>query len=356
MDNEKISKLVAEIKAVCQSLPAIQIMEVCGTHTVSLFRSGVKSLLPDKVKLISGPGCPVCVTSQGYLDVACELADRPEVTIATYGDMIRVPGSTGSLAQRRSRGAEIALVYSTRDAVKLAEENPDRKIVFLAVGFETTTPATAAAVIEARDKSLNNFFILAGHKLVIPAMEILLSSGDVPIDGFLCPGHVSIIIGAGAYKNIATKFKKPCVVAGFEAAGMLDAILHICKQVAAGESRVENVYSVAVTEAGNPAAWALTEKIFQPGPALWRAMGELPASGLDLRDEYKSLDALEHFGLAIGPDVCPPGCLCGDVIQGKASPADCPLFAKTCTPIKPVGPCMVSSEGTCSAWYKYGRH
>jgi len=295
-------------------------MEVCGTHTVSLFRTGVKSLLPEKIKLISGPGCPVCVTSQGYLDVACELADMPDMTIATYGDMIRVPGSTGSLAQRRGQGAEVALVYSTRDAVRLAVENPQRKIVFLAVGFETTTPATAAAII-----------------------------------GFLCPGHVSVIIGSGAYRPIAEKFHKPCVVAGFEPAGMLNAILHICQQVAAGQALVENVYSTVVTEEGNSTARALTEKVFQPGPALWRAMGELPGSGLDLRDEYKSFDALEHFGLTIGEDVCPPGCLCGEVIQGKTSPDKCSLFGKACTTINPIGPCMVSSEGTCAAWYKYGR-
>lgn len=357
MDKKKLTNLeiVDEIADACASLDLIQIMEVCGTHTVSLFRTGVKSLLPDKLRLISGPGCPVCVTSQGYLDAACELADMPDVTIATYGDMIRVPGSSGSLAQRRGRGARVALVYSARDALWLAEENPQRKVVFLAVGFETTTPATAAVILEAREKGIDNFFILPGHKLVIPAMEILLSGGEIPIDGFLCPGHVSVIIGSGAYRPIAEKFHKPCVVAGFESAGMLDAILHLCRQVVAGEACVENVYSAAVTEEGNLVARALAEKVFQPGPALWRAMGELPASGLDLRDEFKNFDALEHFDLSIGPDVCPPGCRCGEVIQGKASPADCPLFAKTCTPIKPVGPCMVSAEGTCAAWYKYGR-
>lgn len=250
----------------------------------------------------------------------------------------------------------MALVYSTRDAVKLAEKNPQRKIVFLGIGFETTAPATAAAIIEAREKGLKNFFILPGHKLVIPVMEILLSSGDVPIDGFLCPGHVSVIIGSGAYRPIVEKFHKPCVVAGFEAAGMLNAILHICRQVAAGQALVENVYSAVVTEEGNPAARALTEKVFQPGPALWRAMGELPGSGLDLRGEYKNFDTFEHFGMEIGPDVCPQGCLCGEVIQGKTSPEKCSLFAKTCTPINPIGPCMVSSEGTCAAWYKYGKH
>jgi len=355
LNNTRIEKMLAELARVCKPLGEVQIMEVCGTHTVSLFRTGVKSLLPTNVKLVSGPGCPVCVTSQGYIDAACALAQRPEVIIATYGDMVRVPGSAGSLADRRAGGAEVAVVYSTRDALALARQNPDSKVVFLAVGFETTTPPTAAAVLEAGRAGLENFFILAGHKLGIPAMEILLSSGDVPIDGFLCPGHVSVIIGSEAYRPIVERFDKPCVVAGFEAENMVEAILHICRQVADGRAEVENVYGTAVTADGNVAARTITEKVFTPGAALWRAMGELPASGLDLRDEYKSFDALEHFEISIGPDVCPPGCLCGEVIQGKADPADCPLFAKTCTPMEPVGPCMVSSEGTCAAWYKYDR-
>ena len=355
MNRQETQRIVGEITEVCASLNAVQIMEVCGTHTVSLFRSGVKSLLPEALQLVSGPGCPICVTSQGYLDTACELAARPDVTVATYGDMVRVPGQSGSLAEHRARGAQIAVVYSARDALRLAVEAPDREVVFLAVGFETTAPATAATVLEADRKKVKNFTILTSHKLVIPAMTALLSGGEVPIDGFLCPGHVSIVIGANAYRPIAEEFKKPCVVAGFEPRQMLEGILRITQQVAAKEARVENVYGVTVTNEGNAVARRCIEQVFVPASAVWRAMGTIPESGLALRPEYKQFDAVDRFGVEIGPDVSPEGCRCGDVIQGKTTPADCPLFGKTCTPIKPVGPCMVSSEGTCSAWYKYGR-
>ena len=353
MDRQEASKIVREITTECAPLEDVQIMEVCGTHTVNLFRSGIKSLLPDKLRLISGPGCPVCVTSQGYLDAACELAARPDVTICTYGDMVRVPGRTGSLAQQRARGAKVVVVYSARDALRYARRNPDRKVVFLAVGFETTAPATAATVIEADKKGAANFFILPGHKLVIPAMAALLSDGEVPINGFLCPGHVSVIIGAGAYRPIAERYGKPCVVAGFEPRQMLEGILHLVRQVARGESRVENVYGVAVTEAGNAVARRWIREVFAPAPTVWRAMGTLPDSGLELRPKYRRFDAAEHFSLTIGLDTSPAGCRCGEVIQGKATPFDCSLFGKSCTPVEPVGPCMVSSEGTCAAWYKY---
>ncbi len=356
MDRQEIAKLVEQITAVCDGLNSVQLMEVCGTHTVNLFRSGLKSLLPDTLRLISGPGCPVCVTSQGYIDAACELAARNDVTICTYGDMVRVPGRAGSLAQQRGKGAKVAVVYSARDALQYARKNPARKIVFLAVGFETTTPATAATILEAEKKNVANFFILLSHKLVVPAMEMLLSAGEVPIDGFICPGHVSVIIGSGAYEPIARRYSKPCVVAGFEPRGMLRAILHLCLQIAAGEARVENVYGVAVTESGNTVARQIVERVFRLAAETWRAIGELPDSGLKLRTEYRKFDAIGHFGVKIGPDVSPPGCLCGQVIQGKSTPANCTLFGKTCTPIEPVGPCMVSSEGTCAAWYKYGRN
>ncbi len=328
-------------------------LEVWCTHTVSLFRSGIKSLLPGGLRLISGPGCPVCVTSQGYINVACELAGRNEVTICTYGDMVRVPGSNGSLEQQSAEGASVVVVYSARDAVAYAEKNPDRQVVFLAVGFETTTPATAAVVIEAQQKKLDNFFILAGHKLVIPAMQALLSGGEVAVDGFMCPGHVSVVIGTEAYRPIAEQFGKPCVITGFEPEKILQGILLLVKQVAAGRAEVENAYDVAVSEKGNPLAGQMIEKVFYPAAAVWRAIGEIPDSGLELRDEFKAFDALVHFGIEPGPDETPPGCLCGEVIQGKASPPECELFGKKCTPMDPVGPCMVSSEGTCAAWFKY---
>jgi len=356
MNPDQAAQLVEQIAAACGGRECIQLMEVCGTHTVSLFRSGVKSLLPKALRMISGPGCPVCVTSQGYLDAACELAGRADVTVYTYGDMVRVPGRGGSLEQQKGRGGNVVVVYSARDALRYAREHPARRVVFLAVGFETTAPATAAVVLEADRDHVDNFFVLPGHKLVIPAMEALLSGGEVPIDGFLCPGHVSVIIGAGAYRPIVETYRKPCVVAGFEPRQLLEGILRLVRQAAAGEARVENVYGVAVTEEGNAAARKLIEEVFVPAPAVWRAMGELPGSGLELRPAYRRFDAVERLGAAIGPDVCPAGCRCGEVIQGKVAPDRCALFGKTCTPLSPVGPCMVSSEGTCSAWYKYNRN
>ena len=330
-------------------------MEVCGTHTVSLFRSGVRSMLPANLRLISGPGCPVCVTSQGYLDAACEAAARPGVTICTYGDMVPVPGGGGSLEQQRGRGADVVVVYSARDALTYAQDHPDRQVVFLAVGFETTAPATAAAVLEADRKRVGNFFILPGHKRVVPALAALLSGGDAAVDGLMCPGHVSVIIGAGAYRPIAEEYGRPCVIAGFEPPQLALGVLHLAEQVAGGRAEVENVYGVAVTEDGNAVAQRWIDEVFEPAPAVWRAMGEIPDSGLELRGKYRRFDAAGRLDLTIGPDYEPPGCLCGQVIQGKADPADCPLWGKVCSPTHPVGPCMVSSEGTCAAWYKYGR-
>jgi len=351
----EIEKIASRITTVAEGLGPLQIMEVCGTHTVALLRTGVKSMLPPNVRLISGPGCPVCVTSQGYLDAACEIATRPNVTICTYGDMVRVPGSTGSLEQHRARGAKVNVVYSPRDALNSARENPTQQFVFLAVGFETTTPATAATVLEAEADGIENFHVLCAHKLVVPAMNALLSGGEVPVDGFLCPGHVSVIIGSDAYKQIATDYHKPCVVASFEPVGMLNAILMILEQIAAGDARVQNAYEGVVTPEGNTQAWGIIEKVFEPGTATWRAMGDIPDSGLNLREEFARFDALKFFDVEMGPDVCPPGCRCGEVIQGKVIPDQCPLFGTVCTPIDAIGPCMVSSEGTCAAWYKYER-
>ena len=269
--------------------------------------------------------------------------------------MVRVPGSNGSLEDLRGRGAQINIVYSAHDAVTFARAHPDRNVVFLAVGFETTTPATAAAVLEADQLNLPNFFILAGHKLVLPAMTALLSAGEVPIDGFLCPGHVSIVIGARAYDPIARDFHKPCVIAGFEPEQLLLGINRLIELIAQGRTTVDNVYGVAVSDQGNPHAQSLIDRVFEPADAVWRAIGSIPASGLTLRPAYQKFDALTHFAITLGPDTEPPGCLCGQVIQGKNEPADCPLFAQQCTPLTPIGPCMVSSEGTCAAWYKYNR-
>jgi len=353
--SNRIASLVERIAACSARADRIQLMEVCGTHTVSLFRTGLKSLLPDNVRLVSGPGCPVCVTSQGYIDAAVELAGRDDVTICTYGDMIRVPGRTGSLEQQRARGARVVVVYSARDAVRFAAQHSDRQTVFLAVGFETTAPATAAAVLEADHRKLENFYVLCGHKLVVPALSAILSAGDVPIDGFLLPGHVSVVIGVEAYRPVVERFGKPCVVAGFEPEQMAEGILRLVEQVTDGSPRLENVYGVAVRPEGNPAALACMDKVFEPADTVWRAMGNIPGSGLALRAPYNRFDAVQRFNLEIQADYDPPGCRCGEVIQGKTEPSDCSLFGTRCTPSQPVGPCMVSSEGTCAAWYKYGR-
>ena len=348
--------LAAEIRCVCESLTAVRVMEVCGTHTVSLFRSGVRSILPDNLRLVSGPGCPVCVSSQGFIDAACELALRSDVCLCTYGDMVRVPGRSGSLADHRARGGRVRVVHSALDAVRLAVSEPAVNVVFLAVGFETTAPGHAAAVAQAKRLGLRNFFLLTAQKLVIPAMAALLDAGDVGIDGFLCPGHVSVIIGWKAYEPIAERYGKPCVVAGFEPGQMLQGIVHLLRQIAAREAKVENVYPAAVSAEGNKAALDLLFEVFEPDDAVWRAMGTIPASGLVFCDAYRAFDAREHFGLEIGADYDPPGCRCGEVIQGRVDPGDCPLFASACTPSSPVGPCMVSSEGTCAAAFKYGRN
>jgi hydrogenase expression/formation protein HypD len=354
LDRSKTTAYVDRIRHAVGVKPSIKIMEVCGTHTVSLFRTGVRSLLPEGVWMISGPGCPVCVTTQGYIDAACELAERADVVIATYGDMIRVPGTNGSLDQMRARGARVRMVYSARDCLTLAREHPGSEVVFLAVGFETTSPATAAMLIEAKRSAVGNVSVLSGHKLVVPALHALLSGGNTAIDGFLLPGHVSVILGVDAYRSVVGAYGKPCVVAGFEAEAMLRGIARLAELIAGGEADLENAYGVAVTNAGNAVALKWLDEVFEPSDVEWRAMGVIAKSGLALRAEYRAFDACAKLGVQIGPDVEPPGCRCGEVIQGLTEPAACELFSTACTPSSPVGPCMVSSEGACAAWFTYG--
>jgi len=330
----------------------INLMEVCGTHTVAIFRGGIHSAFPAGLRMLSGPGCPVCVTDQGYIDTALELAARSDCIIATYGDMIRVPGGRGSL--ETLRGARVEVVLSSDDAVGLARENPDKVVVFLAVGFETTTPATAVAVETARRMGVENFCVLCGHKLVVPAMRALLSAKNDQIDGFLCPGHVSVIIGSDAYGEIARDFRRPCVVAGFESAQILDGIGELCRQLSRREAAVGSLYRGVVTPGGNKAAQAMMRAYFEPYDGPWRGLGVIPGGSLRLRAEYARYDARRRFGLEERVVEEPAGCRCGQVLCGLMSPPDCGLFGRACTPDAPVGPCMVSSEGACSAWYKYG--
>lgn len=351
-----IGLLRDELAACCERIDRpLQLMEVCGTHTVSLFRSGVRSLLPASLRMVSGPGCPVCVTAQRHIDAAIELAQRDGVLIATYGDMLRVPGRAGSLERLRALGARVLVVNSARTALQAAREDRGTDVVFLAVGFETTAPATAAVLLEAERGGDENFSVMTSHKRVVPAMLALLTAGEVPLDGFLCPGHVSVIIGAEAYRPIVERHRKPCVVAGFEPEQMMRGILALARQVESGRAALENVYRGVVSDDGNRVAQALMRRVFVAADTPWRALGTLRESGLDLSPAYRRFDAMRRFGVHVGEDVDDPECRCGEVIQGKVEPAECPLFATRCTPLTPIGPCMVSSEGTCAAWHRFER-
>ena len=340
--------------AACEILQRqVNIMEVCGTHTVAIFRNGVRPTLPKPLKLLSGPGCPVCVTDQGFIDVMIHLAMDKNVIIATYGDMLRVPGTQGSLETKHS--SNVKIVLSSQDALQLARKNPDKIVVFIAVGFETTTPTAAVTVLDAAKEGIDNFCILSNHKLVIPAMEALLTDKNNKIDAFLCPGHVSVIIGSEAYETIADQFKRPCVVAGFEPMQIIEGIAAICRQLSECVAQVESIYSAAVTVKGNITAQKITSQCFDIVDGAWRGLGTIPKSTLRLKEEYSQFDAFKRFGIEEVPTEELGGCQCGQVLSGLIEPPECPQFETLCTPDEPVGPCMVSSEGACAAWYKYGR-
>lgn len=356
MSKSRIKELTEQIAASCNDLGLVQIMEVCGTHTVSIFRNGIRSLLPANLRLVSGPGCPVCVTAQRHIDAAIELAAREDVIVTTYGDMMRVPGHHGSLEELRATGTRVHIVNSARAALQVAREHEHGPVVFLAVGFETTAPATAATVLEADQTGVENFSVLMCHKLVIPAMLALLDDDDVPLDGFLCPGHVSVIIGANAYHPIVERYGKACVVAGFEPEQILVGLLELVRLIADGQPAVTNVYTGVVSADGNRVALDLLDRVFVRASAPWRGLGMIPASGLELAPAYQRFDALLRFGMRLGEDRDDPNCRCGQVIQGKVDPSQCVLFGRVCSPLHPVGPCMVSSEGTCAAWYRYSRN
>jgi len=352
---DRINKAQKLIDAACEALGRqINIMEVCGTHTVSIFRNGIRSILPGSLKLLSGPGCPVCVTDQGYIDTILELADRRDCIIATYGDMIRVPGKGWSLETKRAK-ADVRIVLSSEDALQLARDNPGKTVVFIAVGFETTAPATAVVAEEAAAESIGNFCILSGHKLVVPAMRALLAGKNNKIDAFLCPGHVSVIIGYGAFGEIVEDFGRPCVVAGFEAVQIIEGLAEIFRQLSSGRAELKSMYPAVVTEKGNAAAQRVIDECFEPADGYWRGLGQIEKSTLKLKDEYARFDAFKRFDITEAPAEEERGCRCGQVLCGLIEPPECALFGQTCTPQDPVGPCMVSSEGACAAWFKYGR-
>jgi hydrogenase expression/formation protein HypD len=352
---DRIKKAQEVMAAACESLGRqINIMEVCGTHTVSIFRNGIRSVLPPNLKLLSGPGCPVCVTDQGYIDTVLQLADREDCLIATYGDMIRVPGQDHSLETKQAK-TNVKVVLSSEDALQSARDNPDKTVIFVAVGFETTTPATAVVVKEAADESIDNFCILSGHKLVVPAMRALLSSKNNNIDAFLCPGHVSVIIGYGAFAEITGDFHRPCVVAGFEAVQIIEGLCEICRQLSTDTPELKSMYPAVVTEKGNLAAQKIIDECFEPVDGDWRGLGTIPNSTLKLRSKYDRFDAVRRFDIRQKPSKERKGCRCGEVLCGLIDPPECKLFGQSCTPREPVGPCMVSSEGACAAWFKYGQ-
>lgn len=331
----------------------INLMEVCGTHTVAIFKHGIRQLLPEKINLLSGPGCPVCVTPNADIDKAIALAKNAQVILTTFGDMMKVPGSYSSLSQVKAVGADIRVVYSILDALKIAENNSRKSVVFFGVGFETTSPTTASAILEAERLGIDNFFFLSVHKLIPPAMRALLDSDEVHIDGFICPGHVSTIIGSQPYEFIPREYGIPCVIAGFEPLDILQAIDMLLEQISAEEPRVDIQYRRAVRKGGNPIALKYLSTVFDVTDARWRGIGIIPKSGLKLGQHYKRFDADCAFKIVTRPPKEAAGCCCGDILRGVSTPHECGLFAKACTPEHPVGPCMVSTEGTCSAWYLY---
>lgn len=332
----------------------LRFMEVCGTHTVAIFQSGLRTLLPEAVTHLSGPGCPVCVTHDAEVTAFLDLAEREDVRIATFGDLLRVPGPDGrSLKHAQASGAKIDIVYSPLDALTLAAAHPEEKVVFLGVGFETTAPVVAGAMLMARQRGLTNFMVLPFHKLVPPALRALLTDPECGIDAFLLPGHVSTVLGLAPYRFLAEDYQTPGVVAGFDPADILLALCRMAEQRREGRPAVENAYRRAVDDGGNPRARAVLEQVFEVGDALWRGLGSLPRSGLRIAPAFADMDAMRRLGITLRE--VPPlrGCRCGEVLKGKLPPNGCPLFGRTCTPATPVGPCMVSTEGSCAAYYKY---
>lgn len=354
-DRALVRTMAGNIARLADSLPEpVRFMEVCGTHTMAIYQYGIKSLLPRNIQLISGPGCPVCVTPVGYVDRAVAYCRDPKKIVATFGDMLRVPGSESSLMEERARGADVRIVYSPLDAVSLASAHPDRQVVFLGVGFETTAPGVAASILKADQLKLRNYFVLASHKTMPVPMEVLTCDPELKIRGYLCPAHVSTVIGGVTYQAIAEKYKIPCVVTGFEPTDVMQGIEMLLIQTLRKESRAEIQYSRAVRWEGNPRALDILYRVFEPSDAAWRGLGNLPGSGLAIRDSYASYDAERKLPAELPIPREHAGCACGDILKGKISPFDCPLFATSCTPEDPIGACMVSSEGTCAAAYKYG--
>lgn len=349
-DREKVLRLAELIEKI--TFRPVTIMEVCGGHTMSIQKWGIPSLLPSQIELLSGPGCPVCVTDIRFIDHAIALGRRSDVIITTYGDLMRVPGSTSTLLEEKARGSDVRMVYSVLDAVDLAQKHPDRKVVFLAIGFETTAPMTAVAVMQAQQLGLRNFFVLSAHKIIPPAMAAIVEEG-IPVKGYIAPGHVSTITGIGIYRPLVERYRVACVISGFEPLDIMQSILMILRQIRNGNFNVEIQYRRSVRPEGNTKAQQVIEKVFELTDEPWRGIGLIPKSGLQLREEYALFDAKKMIEVEIEPTREVKGCICGDILKGLKKPTDCGLFAKVCTPAHPVGACMVSHEGACQAYYRY---
>jgi hydrogenase expression/formation protein HypD len=353
-ERELASALVAEIERTAAGIGRpVRIMEVCGTHTVELRRQGIHSLLPRGIALVSGPGCPVCVTPAGYVDNALTLAESGRAIIASFGDMLKVPGSSGRSLTSLSAGGRAKLVYSPTELIEIARTT-DAPVVFLAVGFETTIPTVISSLLDAGSRGIDNLYLYTAFKTVPPALRFLLANTAHGIDGFLLPGHVSVVIGADAYGFLEGPGGRPGVITGFEALDMLLGILMVLRQVRKGTHRVENAYPRAVRPGGNPLARNMMESMLEPRDETWRGLGVIPGAALGLRPAFADRDAAKVFSLPAAADPEAPGCICARVVSGMATPPQCPLFGARCTPDDPVGPCMVSSEGTCAAYFRYG--
>lgn len=343
--------LIASIEAMAPEQATI--MEVCGTHTVAIARNGIRGLMPQGIRLSSGPGCPVCVTSNHDIDTVIALARIPNVIITTFGDMTRVPGSTSSLLKEQAAGRSIQIVYSPLDALKIAREHPEKEIVFVGVGFETTTPLIAMAIKRAQAMELENFSVFVAHKNVPGALEAIVSDPEVNVDALILPGHVSTIIGLEPYRFLAERYGIPGVITGFEPVDVLQGIAMIMRQLHEGRAEIEIAYARGVMAEGNQTAVAAIDETFETCSAVWRGLGEIPGSGYRIRDTYAQFDAVMRFEPDVEPTQEPKGCRCGDVLRGILAPDECPLFRTVCSPENPVGPCMVSSEGSCAAYYRY---
>jgi len=355
-DPEAAKILIAEIAELAADQPARKFMEVCGGHTHAIYRHGIESLLPESIEMVHGPGCPVCVIPMGRVDDAIAIASQDGVTMCCFGDMMRVPGGTSTLLEAKAKGADVRVVYSPLDALAIAEKEPDRNVVFLAVGFETTAPSTAVTAIQARERGVSNFSIFCNHVTIVPPMKAILDSPGMELDGFLGPGHVSTVIGTGPYEFVSREYGLPLVTAGFEPVDILQGVAMLLHQLADGRAEVENQYKRVVRDGGNNSALKMLGEVFELRPHFeWRGLGFIAQSALTLRAEYAEWDAEKRFAVPGVRVADPKACQCGEVLKGAIRPWECKVFGTACTPETPIGTCMVSSEGACAAYFNYGR-